>query len=238
MRISLAFAFVILAPVAASLGAGCSGRTPMENCGLPAEELSLSSVDEASFTEPLCGPDAKTLIPRFGDPLVSGLGMGLDFVELRQVGSNTGVLETEGSACAGARDTRTCTERLREAAVTDGGWPTTANSTCDGQRLFLLATRGDEVFVVDDQESLSAFLGTVDSLPKARLALLLRIKGVSPCSDARARKLPGGGYEVVTTSTPACNGRATRRVYRIGADASVTLVGKIEFGPPASRCPG
>lgn len=151
--------------------------------------------------------------------LVQQLAARYDYVELRQDFSRDPPLSA-GTPCANAKDRETCLENASKATST-AGW-TNGNGREAPRHLYVVATKGDEVFVIDDAKlTVVAALAPIDTPEKAVLAVLhSRNTPLHDCKRA-ARKV-NGGFEV-HLSTDSCFGPHEEVVF-ISTDGTLDVL--------------
>jgi hypothetical protein len=166
--------------------------------------------------------DAAACTGRFR--LVDTLLPSFDSAELRVVGE-TLVLESAGQPCARAKSREACLARVASATSTRG-WAVGSNGRRETLR-YLVATRGDDVVVMDAASQVTTALGSIDSAQKAAAVAYLA-RGYVPACESSVRAVTGG-YEVHLTSA-SCRGPADL-VVRVSSSGEVTVVAE-QYGRP------
>lgn len=156
-------------------------------------------VNVASYDAPLCTATSQLS--------VEGLkpAMPVDYLEYRQIADFGGpdpVASSTGTKCGGATNRTMCEMAVANQTFGTGFYRRCVDACTAGA---LLATRGDQVIVVDSKAALDAFLAPYDTPQDAVFAALSSGRSVS-CSDKSkgAVKAVEGGYQVVTSSGTGC----------------------------------
>ena len=162
-------------------------------------------------------------------------GTSVDFAELRQIFTPTGVgpgspLSSFGTACATAMDAAACKAQLA-ALMSDAGFGKRCVDLCSAY--YLATTKGDTVAAVTSDAGFRAFLGAIDVAAEAALVAVSQGYNVSCTEKTRGgvRAIPTG-WEVIGTKGIAC-GPGTAP---IGDRAPVTI-GSAEEQAASVRLP-
>jgi hypothetical protein len=150
---------------------------------------------------------------------------GFDYAELRDTSSGTRALAASGTQCGRAKDREAC-EAALAAATSKEGWTNGSNGRMPG-RHYVVATRGDEVLVVNGAAlGLAAALAPIDSPVKAA-AVASTARGIGVSCERSVRKA-GAGFEVHLV-TDSCFGPADE-VIAVAPDGKLTVISE-EHGP-------
>jgi hypothetical protein len=170
-----------------------------------------------SFSERACPGDSFSLAAAFLP--------GFDYAELRDSSSGNKALEVSGTKCGGAKNREGC-EAALAAATSTKGWSNGSHGRRPG-RLYVVATRGDEVLVVDGAAlGVATALAPIDSAVKAA-ALASTERGIAVSCERSVRKA-GAGFEVHLV-TDSCFGPADE-VIGVAPDGKLTVISE-EHGP-------
>lgn len=175
--------------------------------------LSLSAVMWRYLSappQPVCRGEAfsltDALIPTF------------DFVELRERGDEVTVLERAGLRCGAARDRSRC-EAAFNALAEPEGWHVYRDHR--NLRRFLVATRGDEVLAItNEQTSLRRALAPIDSPAKAA-AMVAVSQGLG--IDCESVSRGGDGWDVHHEADNGCSG-ASDVMLHVSLDGAITVI--------------
>jgi hypothetical protein len=155
------------------------------------------TVRNSVFTENACSGDTFKLTAVFLP--------AWDFAELRQSNGDATQrsLESSGTACARATAREAC-EAALAAATSKEGWSNGSHGRMPGHH-YIVATRGDEVVVIDGAARLGTALAPIDSPAKA--AVLAFVERGIGFSCERSVRTVEGGFEVHLVSD-SCLGPA------------------------------
>lgn len=178
--------------LAALTAAGCGGATPLTQTegpdGGPSRTIVTSDGGQLVLTAPfICS-----------DNVLDALrpALGLDFLERRELPRSADggvsahrIIATSGQACASAANRSSCLTALDPLPTTESGLPFLASNRASQGPEYLVATRGDQAFLLFTRDDVLRFVGTVDSPGKA-LLIVYSITGYRPRCDS-----PGWGRE-------------------------------------------
>lgn len=181
--------------------------------------LALAGKNRGKFELGACVADATSF------SMLEPLKGKADFAELRDTAKEISNGEKFGTACSTAKDAAACKAKLAKA-TTERGWSNGSHGRRPGQH-FIVATRGDEVLVIDDPTSFAKAAGGIDTPAKAGVAAHI-VRGITPACASSVRKV-ADGYEVHLVST-SCFGPSDELI-KVDAKGNVTVV-DIESGPP------
>lgn len=167
-----------------------------------------------AFSERACSAESFSL--------VDGLLPTFEFAELRETGGPKGPARTLGAAgekCKSAKDKSSCEVHVTEASATSG-FSNGSHGRLSGYR-FLVATRGDEVVVIDGRtKTVGAALAPIDTPAKAAAAAYGSRDIVPKCGGSVRRA--GKAFEVHLTSD-SCFGPVDE-IVSVANDGTVSVV--------------
>lgn len=151
-----------------------------------------------AFSEDACNGDSFSLPVAFTP--------AFDYAELRRTdgavpGAKSTIASSAGDKCKGAKEREACLARVTEAR-SDDGFSNGSYGRMPGH-MYLVATRGDEVVVVNTAASAGKALAPIDAPAKAA-ALAALVTALTPACKGSVRRA-SGGYEVHLKST-SCRG--------------------------------
>lgn len=191
-------------------------------------------VNTSSYDSPVCAGG--------GVLSVEGLNPSkpVDYVEFRSIptlsGGTTAVLSSTGTRCSSAPNKPMC-ESSYSAAMPSKGFYQHCFDACDAGAL--VATRGQDVVVVDSKAALDAFLAPYDTPQEALFAALTSGRYISCTDKSRgAVKQVGDGYDVVTYAGSGCGTSDPVKQYLLHVDAAgtVTEVSSYTLQPGTPGC--
>lgn len=178
-----------------------------------------------------------------GDPkgdVFRGLTLdpALDYLDLRssaqpfeQSTTPSVIVCSQGVACGGAADQTICNAAFSKALNSKSFLLDQCVQVCTGY--YMLATRGDEVLVLDTPESVKGVLGMIDTPPEAMLLVEMRGFNV-PCRRGGAKPL-SGGVEVQAFSLQGCDG-LNRHLFDVRADGVVVEIDTVVEKKATPNC--
>ncbi len=148
-----------------------------------------------------------------------------DYAELRET-DNEKPLEMSGERCRGAKDKGDC-ERKVASRSSKEGWRNGSDGRRPGHH-YLVATRGDDVFLIDNvMIKLPLALAPIDSPAKAA-AIAFVERGIAPSCEGSVRAVEQG-FEV-HLKTDSCRG-PTDEILRVSTEGALEVV-KSDVKPP------
>lgn len=153
-----------------------------------------------------------------GFSLTKAMLPGFDYAELRDTSQPGQVLDATGEKCSRAADKGACEQKLAAASSTKG-WSNGSNGRMPGHH-YVVATRDDEVVVIDGSAKLGAVLAPIDTPARAAAVAAIE-RGISPACKGSVRKVTDG-FEVHLESD-SCFGPADE-VIRVSTDGRTTVI--------------
>lgn len=173
-----------------------------------------SWVRHSGFDLPAC--DAKGELS-----LVDALVPRWDYAALRSTEEEAPMREA-GTKCASAKEQEACALAVKHAKPAGRGFPNGSGGRMPGRR-FLVLTRGDELFVIDEEPKIPLALGPIDTPHKAALVATWQYDTpIDRCEQSVRRS--ANGFEV-HLSTDSCFGP---RDYVVEVDAAGTTTTKAQ----------
>ena len=170
-----------------------------------------------SFSESGCPGETFSLVAAFVP--------AYDYAELRMTqgqGEAFTVETTAGAKCRGAKDVKACEARLGDLRSTKG-FSNGSHGRMPGHR-YIVATRGDEVVVVDGTtKTVGQALAPIDSPAKAALVASVAT-GIAPACKSSVRRV-GSAYEVFLNSD-SCFG-PVKELMRVEPDGRTRSVERV-----------
>ena len=161
---------------------------------------------------------------------------GIDGITFRALGTrqtNMPVGDDVGTVCARAGDVSAC--RAKVAATTAStGWRVSFSGFGDSDQEYGVATRGDEIFVVDSKEALGKAIAPIDTPEEAVAFVKLAVSPVVKCGEPNV-SLQGNGYVVKTVNEGACGG-SSETLYVVGQDGALGPATSKELSSASSGC--
>ncbi len=152
---------------------------------------------------------------------------GIDGITFRAVGSRQSSLAVGadvGTICKRASDVPACQAKV--AATTSlKGWRVLNGGQGNPEDEYGVATRGDEVFVVDSAEALGKAIAPIDTPEEAVAFVKLAVSPSTTCGEPNVT-LQGNGYVVKAINRGGCGG-SSETLYTVGQDGVL--------GPPTSK---
>ena len=159
----------------------------------------------------------------------------VDYLEFRSIptlsGGTTAVLSSTGAKCSTAPNKPMCDGKLCRGDADD--WLLSAVRRCVSGG-GIIATRGQELIVVDSKAALDSFLAPYDTAQEALFAALSSGRYISCTDKSRgAVKQNGDGYDVVTYSGTGCGSSDPVKQYLLHVDSTgkVSEVDKVKLQP-------
>lgn len=164
----------------------------------------------------------------------------VDYLEFRSIptlsGGTTAVLSSTGAKCSTAPNKSMCDASYAAAMPMTGFYQQCVDACQAGA---LVATRGQELIVVDSKAALDAFLAPYDTAQEALFAALSSGRYISCTDKSRgAVKQNGDGYDVVTYSGTGCGSSDPVKQYLLHVDSTgkVSEVDSYVLQPGAPGC--